>query len=74
MDVLNESYKALEKNSNEVCKLTWAKSWFACSIERKGIGTEQERLNKSSKRLQEMESWLLQKKAMKKLKETLNLE
>jgi chemotaxis protein MotB len=22
MDVLNESYKALEKNSNEVCKLT----------------------------------------------------
>jgi hypothetical protein len=34
MDVMQESYNALEKNSNEVAALTWVKSWFAVAIRR----------------------------------------
>jgi chemotaxis protein MotB len=76
MDVLNESYSALEKNSSEALQLNMSKNRDLLSqLDAKGkaLAIEQERLNKSSQRLQEMESLIAAKEAiMKKLKETLS--
>jgi chemotaxis protein MotB len=76
MDVLNESYSALEKNSNEALQLNMSKNRDLLSqLDAKGkaLAIEQERLNKSAQRLQEMESLIAAKEAtMKKLKETLS--
>lgn len=76
MELLNESYKALEKNSNEALQLNMSKNRDLLSqLDAKGkaLAIEQERLDKSSQRLQEMESLIAAKEAaMKKLKETLS--
>jgi len=76
MDLLNESYKALEKNSNEALQTNMSKNRdLLAQLDAKGkaLAIEQERLNKSSQRLQEMESLIAAKEAaMRKLKETLS--
>lgn len=76
MDLLNESYNALEKNSNEALQINMNKNRDLLSqLDAKGkaLAIEQERLNKSSQRLQEMEALIAAKEAaMKKLKETLS--
>src|SRR3970040_1690891 len=76
MDLLNESYKAMEKNRNEALQTNMSKNRDLLSqLDAKGkaLAIEQERLNKSSQRLQEMETLIAAKEAaMKKLKETLS--
>lgn len=76
MDLLQESYTALEKNSNEALQANMSKNRdLLAQLDAKGkaLAIEQERLNKSSQRLQEMESLIAAKEAaMKKLKETLS--
>jgi chemotaxis protein MotB len=76
MDVMEESYKALEKNSNEALQSNMSKNRDLLSqLDAKGkaLAIEQERLNKSAQRLQELESLIAAKEAtMKKLKETLS--
>ena len=76
MEVLQESYKALEKNSNEALQSNMSKNRDLLSqLDAKGkaLAIEQERLSKSAQRLQEMESLIAAKEAtMKKLKETLS--
>jgi chemotaxis protein MotB len=76
MDVMQESYKALEKNSNEALQSNMSKNRDLLSqLDAKGkaLAIEQERLNKSAQRLQELESLIAAKEAtMKKLKETLS--
>jgi chemotaxis protein MotB len=34
MDVMQESYNALEKNSNEALQINMSKTWFAVAIRR----------------------------------------
>ncbi|PKH66878.1 cell envelope biogenesis protein OmpA [Flavobacterium sp. ALD4] len=76
MDVMQESYNALEKNSNEALQSNMSKNRDLLSqLDAKGkaLAIEQERLNKSAQRLQELESLIAAKEAtMKKLKETLS--
>ena len=76
MDLLQESYKALEKNSSEALQANMNKNRdLLAQLDAKGkaLAIEQERLNKSSQRLQEMEALIAAKEAaMKKLKETLS--
>lgn len=76
MDVLQESYKALEKNSNEALQANMSKNrdlLAQLDAKAKALAIEQERLNKSSQRLKEMEDLIAAKEAtMKKLKETLS--
>jgi chemotaxis protein MotB len=76
MEVLQESYKALEKNSNEALQSNMSKNRDLLSqLDAKGkaLAIEQERLSKSAQRLQELESLIAAKEAtMKKLKETLS--
>lgn len=76
MDVMQESYDALEKNSNEALKTNMNKNRDLLSqLDAKGkaLAIEQERLSKSAQRLQELESLIAAKEAtMKKLKETLS--
>ena len=76
MDLLQDSYKALEKNSSEALQANMSKNRdLLAQLDAKGkaLAIEQERLNKSSQRLQEMESLIAAKEAaMKKLKETLS--
>jgi chemotaxis protein MotB len=76
MDVMQESYKALEKNSNEALQINMSKNRDLLSqLDAKGkaLAIEQERLSKSAQRLQEMEDLIAAKEAtMKKLKETLS--
>jgi chemotaxis protein MotB len=76
MDVMQESYKALEKNSNDALQSNMSKNRDLLSqLDAKGkaLAIEQERLNKSAQRLQELESLIAAKEAtMKKLKETLS--
>ena len=76
MDLLQESYKALEKNSSEALQANMSKNrdlLAQLDAKAKALAIEQERLNKSSQRLQEMESLIASKEAaMKKLKETLS--
>ena len=75
-DVMQESYNALEKNSNEALQINMSKNRDLLSqLDAKGkaLAIEQERLNKSAQRLQELESLIAAKEAtMKKLKETLS--
>jgi chemotaxis protein MotB len=75
-NVLQASYKALEKNSNEALESNMNKNReLLAQLEAKGkaLALEQERLNKSSQRLQELESMIAEKEAsMKRLKETLS--
>ncbi|WP_339919409.1 OmpA family protein [uncultured Flavobacterium sp.] len=76
MEVMQESYKALEKNSNEALQSNMSKNRDLLSqLDAKGkaLAIEQERLSKSAQRLQELESLIAAKEAtMKKLKETLS--
>lgn len=74
--VLQDSYKALEKNSNDALQSNMAKNRDLLEqLEAKGkaLAIEQERLNKSAKRLSELEDLIAAKEAsMRKLKETLS--
>ncbi|WP_413999847.1 OmpA family protein [Flavobacterium sp. W1B] len=76
MNVLQESYKALEKNSNEALQSNMNKNRdLLAQLDAKGkaLAIEQERLNKSAQRLQELEGLIAAKEAnMRKLKETLS--
>ncbi len=73
---LQDSYAALEKNSNESLKANLAKNrelLEQLEAKEKSLALEQERLNASSKRLNELETLIAAKEAsMKKLKETLS--
>ena len=75
-NVLQASYKALEKNSNEALESNMNKNReLLAQLEAKGkaLALEQERLNKSAKRLEELEGMIALKEAnMQKLKETLS--
>jgi len=74
-DILEASYKALEKNSSEALKSNLAKNRELLEeLEAKGkaLALEQERLDASGKRLSELEALIAAKEAgMLKLKETL---
>jgi chemotaxis protein MotB len=74
--VLQDSYAALEKNSNDALQNNMKKNHDLLEqLEAKGkaLAIEQERLNKSALRLQELEDLIAAKEAsMKKLKETLS--
>ena len=74
--VLQDSYAALEKNSNDALQSNMKKNRDLLEqLEAKGkaLAIEQERLNKSAQRLQELEDLIAAKEAsMKKLKETLS--
>jgi chemotaxis protein MotB len=75
-EVLQESYNALEKNSSDALKSNMAKNRDLLEqLEAKGkaLALEQERLDKSSQRLNELEDLIAAKEAsMRKLKETLS--
>ncbi|WP_291100338.1 MULTISPECIES: OmpA family protein [unclassified Flavobacterium] len=75
-DLLQQSYNALEKNSNEALKANMAKNRDLLEqLEAKGkaLALDQERLDKSSQRLGELEALIAAKEAsMRKLKETLS--
>ena len=75
-ELLQESYDALEKNSSEALKTNLAKNReLLGQLEEKGkaLALEQERLDKSSQRLSELEALIAAKEAsMRKLKETLS--
>ncbi len=75
-DALQDSYAALEKNSNESLKANLAKNrelLEQLEAKEKSLAIEQERLNASSKRLNELEALIAAKEAsMRKLKETLS--
>ena len=75
-EILQESYNALEKNSSEALKSNLAKNReLLAQLEEKGkaLALEQERLDKSSQRLSELEALIAAKEAsMRKLKETLS--
>ena len=83
LKTLQASYKALEKNSDEALEANMNKNrelLAQLESKQKALATEQDRLNKlkaeldaSSKRLNELESYIAAKDAsMKKLKETLS--
>ena len=73
---LDDSYKALEKNSSDALQANMNKNrdlLAQLEAKSKALAIEQERLDKSSKRLQEMESLIAAKEeSMRKLKETLS--
>lgn len=73
---LDSSYKALEKNSSEALQANMNKNRDLLSqldAKSKALAIEQERLNKSANRLQELESLIAAKEEnMRKLKETLS--
>ena len=74
--VLQDSYAALEKNSNDALESNMKKNrdlLDQLDAKAKALAIEQDRLNKSSQRLQELEDLIAAKEAsMKKLKETLS--
>ena len=74
--VLQDSYVALEKNSSDALQSNMKKNRDLLEqLDEKGkaLALEQERLNKSAQRLDELESLIAAKEAsMKKLKETLS--
>ncbi|MFV8464161.1 OmpA family protein [Flavobacterium sp. LB1P62] len=74
--VLQDSYDALEKNSSDALQNNMKKNRdLLDQLDEKGkaLALEQERLNKSAQRLDELESLIAAKEAsMKKLKETLS--
>jgi chemotaxis protein MotB len=83
LKTLQDSYAALEKNSNEALQTNMTKNrelLAQLATKEKALAAEQDRLNKmksqleaSSKRLSELESMIAAKDAsMKKLKETLS--
>ena len=75
-NVLDASYKALEKNSNDALESNMNKNReLLQQLEAKGkaLAIEQERLSKNAKRLQELEAMIAEKEAsMLRLKETLS--
>ena len=76
MDVLKDSYTALEKNSSESLKDNMAKNrelLEQLGDKEKALALEQEQLNKNNQRLQELEAMIAAKEeSMRKLKETLS--
>jgi chemotaxis protein MotB len=76
MDVLKDSYAALEKNSDESLKANMAKNrqlLEQLAAKENALALEQDKLNKNAKRLQELEDKIAAKEAaMLKLKETLS--
>ncbi|MCD0476443.1 OmpA family protein [Flavobacterium sp. EDS] len=76
LKVLQDSYNALEKNSDEALKNNMNKNRELLEqLEAKGkaLAAEQARLDKTAKRLDELEAMIAAKEAaMKKLKETLS--
>ncbi|MFV5690936.1 OmpA family protein [Flavobacterium sp. LT1R49] len=74
--VLQDSYAALEKNSSDALQNNMKKNRdLLDQLDEKGkaLALEQDRLNKSAQRLDELESLIAAKEAsMKKLKETLS--
>ncbi|MEN9907728.1 MAG: hypothetical protein RLZZ540_869 [Bacteroidota bacterium] len=73
---LQDSYSALEKNSNDALQSNMKKNRdLLAELEAKGkaLSIEQERLNKNAQRLKELEDMIAAKEAtMRKLKETLS--
>lgn len=73
---LQDSYNALEKNSNDALQSNLKKNRdLLAELEAKGkaLSIEQERLNKNAQRLKELEDMIAAKEAtMRKLKETLS--
>ena len=76
IDRLQDSYNALEKNSNDALQSNLKKNRdLLAELEAKGkaLSIEQERLNKNAQRLKELEDMIAAKEAtMRKLKETLS--
>ncbi|MFA9191952.1 OmpA family protein [Flavobacterium sp. FZUC8N2.13] len=76
MALLQDSYKALEKNSNESLQANLKKNrdlLAELEAKQKALSIEQERLNKNAQRLNELEDMIAAKEAtMLKLKETLS--
>ncbi|MEO8253770.1 MAG: OmpA family protein [Flavobacterium sp.] len=76
MNRLQDSYSALEKNSNESLQANMKKNrdlLAQLEAKEKALTDEQERLNKNAKRLKELEDMIAAKEAtMLKLKETLS--
>jgi chemotaxis protein MotB len=76
MKVMQDSYAALEKNTNESLEANMKKNRDLLALldaKAKALALEQEKLNASSQRLQELEDLIAAKEAsMKKLKETLS--
>ncbi|HSD06107.1 OmpA/MotB family protein [Flavobacterium sp.] len=76
MKVMQDSYAALEKNSNEALEANMKKNrdlLAQLDAKAKALAQEQEKLNASSQRLKELEDLIDAKEAaMKKLKETLS--
>ncbi len=76
MELLNDSYAALEKNSSESLKANMSKNrelLEQLGAKEKALALEQDKLNKNAKRLQELEDLIASKEAaMLKLKETLS--
>jgi len=76
MKIMQDSYAALEKNSNESLEANMKKNrelLAQLDAKAKALALEQEKLNASSQRLKELEDLIASKEAsMKKLKETLS--
>lgn len=76
MKVMQDSYAALEKNSNEALEANMKKNrdlLAQLDAKAKALALEQGKLNASSQRLKELEDLIAAKEAsMKKLKETLS--
>jgi chemotaxis protein MotB len=76
IDNLNNSFSALEKNSNESLKANMTKNrelLDQLEAKEKALALEQEKLNKNAQRLKELEALIAAKEAsMRKLKETLS--
>ncbi|WP_268848219.1 OmpA family protein [Flavobacterium aestivum] len=76
MKIMQDSYAALEKNSNESLEANMKKNrelLAQLDAKAKALASEQEKLNESSQRLKELEDLIAAKEAsMKKLKETLS--
>jgi chemotaxis protein MotB len=76
MKIMQDSYAALEKNSNESLEANMKKNrelLAQLDAKAKALAVEQEKLNASSQRLKELEDLIAAKEAsMKKLKETLS--
>jgi chemotaxis protein MotB len=76
LNLLKDSYAALEKNSNESLKANMAKNrdlLDQLEAKAKALALDKERLDKSNQRLTELEALMAAKEAsMRKLKETLS--
>jgi len=76
MDLLKDSYNALEKNSDEALKANMAKNrelLDQLGAKEKALALEQQQLTKNNQRLKELEDLIAAKESsMRKLKETLS--